>query len=175
MGLVLPMPSWDTINVLSFNRKVLMIGVDGPDEVISLAQTAHMLLVVPDSGSGEAETQWAICRNIDDHLHGARLDRRVIVWDAAWRQAVHDMRYTRFDLAVLTPGAIAGATPGEIITAGMAAAETVVVIQPPGCDLWESATDAARGRGKQCTSDGSIIVAAPRGAEPAVSVARWRP
>lgn len=168
MSEVLSPAALDTVTTMAFGRKVLMIGTDYGQDVLSLAQAAQVLVVMSLPRGEEITediTRTALLKHKLDERH---LTGHVLFCSVPWDQATAVFVVDQFDLAVVNPHALGEDAPGELINHVVQFAESLVVIEAPGRNYWDIVTDAVRDQGMICSGDGSIIVARPMPTEPAV-------
>lgn len=168
MSDVLSTAATDTITTMAFGRKVLMIGTEYGQDILALANSAQVLVAMTlPRGDGLME---AIPRTT--RLHQALAERRlgthVLLHAVPWDQALAVYLVDQYDLAVINPHALGEDAPGELIATAAQYAESIIVIETPGRNLWDVVTAAVAGSGMLCSGDGSIIVARPMPVEPTV-------
>lgn len=168
MSEVLSPAALDTVTTMAFGRKVLMIGTDYGQDVLSLAQAAQVLVVM-SLPRGEDVTEDITRTALLKHkLEERSMTGHVLFCSVPWDQATAVYLVDQFDLAVVNPHALGEDAPGELINHVVQFAESIIVIEAPGRQLWDTVTDAVRDQGMICSGDGAIIVARPMPTEPAV-------
>lgn len=168
MSDTMPLASRDTITTMAFGRKVLMLGTDFGQDVLSLAGAAHTLVLfsVPDS---EAASEYVVhTGTLGEHLRERGKHTNVVLHTAGWREILPGYLGGQFDMVVLNPGALGEDDAAQLVNLACQFADTVVVIEPSGRTLWDEVTAVTGPNGLTCSGDGAIIVARPVPTEPVV-------
>lgn len=168
MSEVLSPAALDTVTTMAFGRKVLMIGSDFGQDVLTLAQAAQVLIVMPLPRGDEITEHITKTAYLKHALEERRLAGHVLFHSVPWDQATGTYLVDQFDLVVVNPHAIDEDDPAQLINHVVQFAETIIVIEAPGRQLWDTVTDAVRDQGMICSGDGAIIVARPMPTEPVV-------
>lgn len=168
MSEVLSPAALDTVTTMAFGRKVLMIGTNFGQDMLSLAGSAQVLCAFTLPREGDFAEAVGKTAHLREQLHTRRLGSHVLLYSVPWDQGLSVHLVDDFDLAVINPGALGEDDPGELIRHVVQFADTLIVIEPSGNTWWEQVTLAVNGMGMLCSGDGQIIVARPVPTQPVV-------
>lgn len=166
---ILPAASQDTVTTLAFGRKVLMIGTGYGQDFLALANSAQILAAFTLPAGGNAMQDIGRTAALAQQLAARGQATHVLLHSVDWREGLGTYLVDQFDLAVLNPHALGEDDPRELIAAALQYAGSLVVVEPPGANLWDVVTGIAREHSLMCTADGSVIVARPMPTEPKIT------
>lgn len=167
---LLPMASWDTINTLCFNRKVLIVGVGDGNEVISVAQSAAITAVYVSADSADLGRQLSTVAMLDDLLTSAHLTSRVLLHAVCAMLGITQYHTGQFDVVIYNPDVAGGDGIEEMVAQLANYGASLVVIDDPADTRWGTVVAAVAGTNRQCMGDGAIIWATPMPAAPESAV-----
>lgn len=168
MTLLMPMTTWDTLNVLCFDRKVLMVGVDDGDDVASVAQTAHVLSVYAGMRGQGADEEVAKIEDLYEILQARRLGHTVVLNRVPAMLGVTAYLRGQFDVAVYNPGACQDHNPGESAAFLSGYVGKLIVVGQKIPELWDEVCSHLPQGGYSASSDGSAIFVTMGPPEPIV-------
>lgn len=164
----LPAATLDTVATMAFGRKVLMVGTEYGQDVLTLALSAQILVVMSLPRTDEITEDITRTATLKAALEERQLTGHVLFHSVPWDRATEGYLVDQFDLAVVNPHALGEDAPGELVNHVAQFAESIIVREAPGRNYWDIVTGAVHGQGMTCTSDGSIIIARPAPTEPIV-------
>jgi hypothetical protein len=155
--LVMPLPTWDTINTLCFDRKVLHVGVADGQDTVSLAQAAMVVAVYVDVSGPDIGVSLAKIAQVDDLLTTRGLASRVLLHAVPAMLGITQYHRGQFDVAVYNPSACADPEPHLTIAQLTEYADKVIVVGDKIPELWDVAASALKPGTYMASSDGSAI------------------
>lgn len=165
---MMPATSWDTLATVCFDRKVLMIGIDGGRDVLNVAQTSLIVAAYAGVATADLGKHLSIIDKVDGMLLDSGLTRRVLLHDVVALLGITQYHPGAFDVAVFNPRAAGSEDVGADLEMIANYARDLVVIDEPGLSLWDEVTAVTAARHLVASSDGQLIVARPASAEPIV-------
>jgi hypothetical protein len=166
--LVMPLTTWDTINTLCFDRKVLHVGVADGNDVVSLAQAALVVAVYVDVAAFDIGVSLAKIAQVDDMLVSRGLASRVLLHAVPATLGITQYHRGQFDVAVYNPGACTDPEPHLTIAQLAEYANKVIVVGDGIPQLWDVACSAFKPGTYTASSDGSAIFITLGAPEPIV-------
>lgn len=168
LPLLMPVDTWDTINTLVFNRKVLMVGVADGADAIALAQTAMVLAIYVDTDGLDVSLHMHKVQDVATLLVQHELNSRVLLHSVCALLGITQYAEGQFDVVVYNPSACRDNDPGH--TAAMLAnyAKRIVVVGDAIPDLWDVITHALPPGQYTASSDHSAIFVTMGAPEPIV-------
>ncbi|HEX3513848.1 MAG TPA: hypothetical protein VHT26_07605 [Trebonia sp.] len=168
MTLTLPVTSWDTLATICFNRKVLMVGVEGASEVITIAQVATITAVYAGVNPADLGRDMSVIEHVASCVDDAHLAGRVLLHNVIAPLGITQYRPGTFDVAIFNPAAARSDTVGEDLEMIANYARDLAVICALDQPLWEEITAVTQPRGLMATGYDCLVVARPMPTEPIV-------
>ena len=155
--LLMPMDTWDTVNTLCFDRKVLLVGVADGNDVVALAQAAMVVAVYVEVTLSDFQAGAAKVADVKSMLESRSLRSRVLLHQVPSLLGITQYCEKQFDVAVYNPSACLDPEPG--LTAAQIAnyAHKLVVVGERIPELWDVVCAALPQGEFTASSDGSAI------------------
>lgn len=168
LPLLMPVETWDTINTLCFNRKVLLVGVADGNDVVALAQTAMICAVYAEVDNGDIGVLCTKVREVQELVAARELGSRVLLHSVPSLLGITQYALDQFDVVVYNPGACRDPDPAG--TAAMIANYTkrLIVVGDAIGDLWDVILPALPQGKYTASSDGNGIFVTLAAPEPIV-------
>jgi hypothetical protein len=155
--LLMPMTTWDTINTLCFDRKVLLVGVADGNDVVALAQAGLVVVVYLDISGIDIGVSLSKLATVKDMLAARGLASRVVLHQVPAMLGITQYAEGQFDVVVYNPGVCADPEPHLTVAQLSLCAPKVIVVGEKIPELWDVAASALRPGTYTASSDGSAI------------------
>lgn len=157
LPLLMPVETWDTINTLCFNRKVLLVGVADGNDVVALAQTAMIVAVYVSVGGPDLGIDMAKIVELHHTLTTRDLGPRVLLHSVPSLLGITQYHIEQFDVAVYNPGACRDPDPAGTAAQLAVYAKRLIVVGDAIGELWDVILPALPQGGYTASSDGNSI------------------
>jgi hypothetical protein len=155
--LLMPMTTWDTVNTLCFDRKVLLVGVADGNDVIALAQAGLVVAVYIDVAGPDVAVNLTKINMVKEMLASRGLASRVLVHAVPAMLGITQYATDQFDVAVYNPGICADPEPHLTVAQLAQYAPKVIVVGERIPELWDVACSALVPGQYTASSDGNAI------------------
>ena len=157
LPLLMPAHTWDTVNTLCFDRKVLLVGIADGNDVIALAQSALIVAVYPSVTASNLGADLTKIADTQAMLARRGLHRRVLMHAVPSILGITQYQAGQFDVAIYNPGTGGDPEPGATAAQIANYADKLIVVGENIPEMWNAVVDTLPAGSFTASSDGHAI------------------